>query len=336
MRKYHRLTRVERYQIEAYLKSGLSLRRAALALKRAPSSVSREVRKGRNSFDQRYSPKGAHELALRRRTLKRPRGRRIQGKLRVYIEEKLRADWSPEQIAGRIKMGSKGKAACVSFLSIYRYVYEDALYRNGDLYRHLRTSRKRRKKQQKMGLNSYTLHQLKTLNTASISQRPAIVEKRKRFGDFERDLIRGVENRHFVLSVVDRASRKTYLADLPRKTAEATHEATVHLLRDAPIHTITNDNGSEFFEHEKTAQELNAKVYFAHPFSSWERGTNENMNGLIRQYLPKNYNFEDVTEAKLKWIETRLNRRPRKCLGYKTPLEVEAKLKKRLGVALAV
>jgi IS30 family transposase len=284
-----------------------------------------------------YSPLGGEESAVRRRAGKRPRARKIHSDLQTYIEERIREDWSPEQISGRLNRFGNRKSK-ISYVSIYRHIYREALLSNSDLYLHLRRRHKRRKRHEKRSYNVLFLHQLKNVNACSIENRPRIVEKRHRIGDYERDLIRGRETRGFVLTIVDRASRLIRLASLKEKTAQATHEATVQSLHGlGPVHTLTNDNGSEFFEHVKTAQDLNTKIYFAHPYSSWERGTIENSNGLIRQYLPKEMNFNTIDRETLTAIENRMNHRPRKCLGYKTPFEVySAALSKDASVALAV
>jgi IS30 family transposase len=339
MGKYHRLTRVERYQMDALLQSGHSLRHVSRVLRRAPSTISREKIRNLGVLDPNYSARGAHERAVRCRANKRPRVRKIQGDLKKYIEEKLNDDWSPEQIAGRLELQSSRRSkAPVSALTIYRHVYSEALHDSrSTLYLHLRRRHKRRKKQHRIGLNTLRLHELKNRNTVSIANRPKVVDRRKRAGDYERDLIRGSETKGFVLTVVDRASRFTRLAQLPEKTAQATHEATVRLLSEAgSIRSLTNDNGSEFFEHEKTSKALAAPIYFAHPYCSWERGTVENTNGLIRQYLPKSMSFEQITPGLLLSIEHKLNSRPRKCLGFHTPFEANDALQAKRRVALAV
>lgn len=341
MKKYCRLTRWERYQMDALLRSGLSLRGASRSLGRSPSTLSRELRRGVSGLAPQqqpiYSPLASDEQAVRRRSSKRPRTERIQGKLKLYVEEKTRLDWSPEQIRGRIlRQTPRSKAAVVSVATIYRYIYREALYRQGTLYTHLRRGQKRPKKQRQLSLNRLSLRDLPRPSLVSILSRPKIVEKRSRIGDYERDLIRGLENRHFVLTLVDRTTRFTRLAYLHEKTAHATHEATVRLLRDEPVKTLTNDNGSEFYDYRKTSASLQAPVYFAEPYCSWQRGTNENTNGLIRQYLPKKMNFFQVPPEQIKTVETRLNHRPRKCLGYRTPSEVHETLRKRSSVALAV
>ena len=156
-----------------------------------------------------------------------------------------------------------------------------------------------------------------------MAERPKIVDERIRFGDFERDSVQGKFKGPVLLTIVDRLSRLTKIKKVRWINAEATHRATVELLRNLPINTITNDNGSEFADHQLTAKALGADIYFNDPYSSWQRGTNENTNGLIRQYYPKGTDFTKVSDLDVKHLEDLLNNRPRKTLGYKTPNEVQ-------------
>ena len=160
-------------------------------------------------------------------------------------------------------------------------------------------------------------------NRVSIDDRPKIVEIRKRKGDWERDTILGGDAGPVILSMTDRVSRLTYLDLLPKRTSKGVHESTIRILsKDPHLKTITNDNGREFGQHERTTSILGRPIYFAHPHRPWERGTNENTNGLVRQYFPKKTKFTLVTPEQVKTAETLLNHRPRKCLGYRSPFEV--------------
>jgi IS30 family transposase len=200
---------------------------------------------------------------------------------------------------------------------IYQYILMDK-HAGGDLHRHLRCQKKRRKR-----YGSY--ERRGTLkNRVSIDERPAIVDTRQRLGDWEVDTIIGKGHRHAIVSLTERKSRLALLRKIERKTAQAVAEAVIELLKSLPVrtHTITADNGKEFASHERIAKELHTDVYFAHPYSSWERATNENMNGLIRQYFPKKRSFATITETEIEFVMERLNNRPRKCLGFKSPNQV--------------
>ena len=182
----------------------------------------------------------------------------------------------------------------------------------------LRCQKKRRKR-----YGSYD-RRGKLKNRVSIDERPAIVDTRQRLGDWEVDTIIGKGHRHAIVSLTERKSRLALLRKVERKTAQVVADAVIELLKSLPIrtHTITADNGKEFADHERIARDLRADVYFAHPYASWERATNENMNGLIRQYFPKKRNFATITEQEIEFVMERLNNRPRKCLGFKSPNQV--------------
>jgi transposase, IS30 family len=285
-------------------------------LKRSPSTISRELRRntGENGA---YFPGKAQRMALERRESVGP-PLRVKGALIKTISNLLCLQWSPEQISGRLKL----KGTTVSHEAIYRFVYKDRA-EGGDLYLNLRRKRKMRRSQiaaknlRKAGLR---------VNQAWIAERPSIVEKRVRLGDFERDTILGSKGGPILLSIVDRVSRLTKIGMLSKLSSEQTHRETIQLLKRMTVHTITNDNGPEFSLHKRTSITLKAPIFFNDPYSSWQRGTNENTNGLIRQYYPKGFNFTEVSSAQIKEIELRLNKRPRKCLGYKTPIEVHREL----------
>ena len=188
----------------------------------------------------------------------------------------------------------------------------------GDLHRHLRCQKKRRKR-----YGSYERRGI-LKNRVSIDERPAIVDIRQRLGDWEVDTIIGKGHRHAIVSLVERKSRLALLRKVESKTAQAVTDAVIELMKSLPIrtHTITADNGKEFADHDRIAKKLNTDVYFAHPYSSWERGTNENTNGLIRQYFPKKRSFVTITQQEIDFVMERLNNRPRKCLGFKSPNQV--------------
>ncbi len=230
------------------------------------------------------------------------------------IEAKLRLDWSPEQISGWL---FRNQAFRVSHELIYQYILADKLT-GGDLYRHLRCQRRRRKHD-----GSYD-RRGKIPNRVSIEKRPDIVEQRQRFGDWEVDTIVGKGHQQAIVTLIERKSRFAMLRKVERRTADQVGNALIDLLQPIAdrLHTITADNGKEFAEHENVMKELKADFFFAYPYTTWERGTNENMNGLVRQYIPKKRNLAAFKETEVELIMHRLNNRPRKCLDFMSPFEV--------------
>lgn len=307
---YTQLTREQRYQIYALLKEGHNQTQVAANLACHRSTISRELR--RNCGPLGYRPPLANALARRRR--RQTYGARIPAETWQQVNLLLRQDWSPEQIAGWLKFAHQPS---VSHERIYLYVYADKR-RGGTLHRHLRSQKKQRKR-----YGGY-IRRGQIPNRVSIEQRPAIVASKRRFGDWEADTIIGARHRGGILSVVERKSKLTRLHKLESKAAAEVKDAAIALL--APlidrVHTITVDNGKEFCQHEQITAALQAPIYFSHPYSSWERGLNENTNGLIRQYFPKKFDFTSITQRELVWVAERLNNRPRKTLGYRTPNQV--------------
>ena len=309
MRTYTQLTQEQRYQIYALLKMGHPQVEIAGVIGVHKSTISRELR--RNRGQKGYRPKQAHQFCLNRR--KKPLYR-IDAFTWVLIESLIRQEWSPEQVSDCLKANY---GLQISHEWIYQYILMDK-HAGGDLHRHLRCQKKRRKR-----YGSY--ERRGTLkNRVSIDQRPAIVDTRQRLGDWEVDTIIGKGHRHAIVSLTERKSRLALLRKVERKTAQDVADAVIELMKSLPVraHTITADNGLEFADHERIAKDLNTDVYFAHPYSSWERGTNENMNGLVRQYFPKKCNFTTITETEIEFVMERLNNRPRKCLGFKSPNQV--------------
>lgn len=321
MRHYHRLAREERYQIKALKDSGLSIRKMAEVLGRSASTVSRELRRNGN---KRYIPKWAHQTAQNRRAQVGP-PRCITLITETWIRQRLEEQWSPEQISGRLAlMGTP-----ISHETIYQYIYRD-FKAGGMLYQNLR--RRRRWRRSRASTRNFKNVGKRTYQNW-IRYRPAIVEKRARIGDFERDTILGKFRGPLLLTLVDRTSRLTRLEKLETINAMLAHRATVKLLKTLPVETITNDNGPEFALYDLTEKELHARVYFSDPYCSWQRGTNENTNGLLRQYYPKGTDFRKVGDREIKETETQLNNRPRKCLGYKTPLEIHQILSRDVALS---
>lgn len=240
----------------------------------------------------------------------------MTAELRQTVVLYLKEDWSPEQISGYLK---ENGGDSVSHETIYQFILDDKA-NGGNLYQHLRQAKKKRKK--RYGASD---RRGEIKHRLSIDERPKLVEKRERIGDWEIDLVIGQNHRGALVTLVDRLSLKTLIAKVERKQSSLVASATIKLLRpykDSATHTITADNGKEFAGHELISQKLGSDFYFAHPYSSWERGTNENTNGLIRQYFPKQSSFEQITGKDLAFVMNRLNNRPRKCLGYRTPNQV--------------
>jgi IS30 family transposase len=306
---YTQLTQEQRYQIYALLKMGHNRTEIAAVIGKHKSTISREL--SRNKGQRGYRPKQAHGKALHRRDHSH---KRISVESWELIETKLRMDWSPEQVSGWLQ---RHHAIQVSHEWIYQHILADK-QAGGDLYRHLRCQKKRRKR-----YGSYD-RRGKMPNRVSIEERPAIVEGRTRIGDWEVDTIIGKRHRQAIVTLTERKSRFSLLAKVEQRTADQVGDAVIELLQPVAdrLHTLTADNGKEFADHERIAYALHADFFFAHPYASWERGANENMNGLIRQYIPKAQDFTAVTIPDLLWIMNRLNHRPRKCLDFLSPFEV--------------
>ena len=306
---YHQLTREERYQIKVLLKTGQNQSKIAKALGVDKSTISREVR--RNRGQRGYRPEQANDLAKAR--CRKKMKLQISSETWHMVEAQLRLEWSPEQISGWLV---KNDQKVVSHEHIYQHVYADQKA-GGALYKHLRCQKKRRKRWAKYD------HRGIIPDRKSIDERPAIVEQRQRLGDWEGDLIIGKKHQGAVLTLVERKSRFTLIRKVEGKQALPVANAMIECLSWVPaVETITNDNGKEFAGHKMVSTALSANVYFAHPYSSWERGTNENTNGLIRQYLPKHRDLSTLTAKEELMIMDRLNLRPRKCLNFSTPFEV--------------
>ena len=307
---YTQLTQEERYQIYALLKAGNNQTEIARLLKRAKSTISREVH--RNTGLRGYRPQQAQRLANERKMIKaQPR---IVDSVWVDVVRLLKHDWSPEQISLWLK-AEKGIA--ISHEWIYQYVLQDKVS-GGDLYRHLRCQKQRRKR-----YGSYS-RRGQLIDRTSIDERPGIVDQRQRIGDWELDTIIGKAHQQAIVSLTERKSRFTLIRKVKRKTAESVSDAIIRLLLPLSHHvkTLTSDNGKEFADHKVIAKALRADFYFAHPYASWERGLNENTNGLIRQYFPKSRDFTTITQKEINHVMDKLNNRPRKCLGIKTPNQV--------------
>lgn len=313
---YQQLTREQRYQISALKSAGHYQHQIASIVGVHQSTICRELRRhvGARGI---YGPLQAHQLAVKhRRSKSQPT---ISTETWRRVESLLEQQWSPEQISGRLKLERKYSP---SHERIYQYVYADKAA-GGSLYQHLRCQKLRRKR--------YASNQrrIPIINRQSIELRPLVVAGKKRVGDWEADTIVGKNHRGALVSIVERKSQLTLLKRVATNTAQEVASASLHLLRPIRdrVHTITSDNGREFCQHQRIAKALQASFYFAHPYASWERGLNENTNGLVRQYFPKKTDFNLLTDAEVKQVMRMLNHRPRKTLGYRTPHEVFYKQK---------
>ena len=318
---YKQLSLWERYTIRSLMKLGFSNKLIAKKINRHPSTIGREIK--RNKGKSYYAPKQAHRLAEERRFIPR-KSEKIDGITELFIIDKLKEKWSPEQIAGKIKLDQPNDVNSVSHECIYQYLYKNRK-NGGDLYKNLRRSgRKYRKK--RFGSSRIP-------NRVSIDKRPECVNRKERIGDWEGDLIVGKGHLSAMLTLVERKTKYTVLMKLPKnKEAKPLSRGVIQTMepfRDI-FHTLTLDNGLEFADHERIGKAFNIHVYFCHPFSSWERGLNENTNGLIRQFFKKSIDLNKIPVEEVLRTQHLLNRRPRKTLGYKTPYEM---LKKE-GVAL--
>ena len=312
MKPYKQLTEAQRYQISALKKAGISNKDIALIIGVSKPTITREIQ--RNSGKRGYRPRQAQIKADRRKQQAAKAIKMIPATV-CLIEDLIRFDLSPEQVSNVLKQEHD---IYISHERIYQHVWADK--RNGgDLHLHLRQANKKRRK--KYGS---TDKRGQISNRTCIEQRPEIVEEKSRLGDWEIDTVIGKNHKGALVTIVDRKSKFTLIKKVDSKHAEGVTAATIELLKpySDKTHTITADNGKEFADHEAVAKALKTEVYFAHPYCSWERGLNENTNGLIRQYFPKGSSFEDITDEQVELVMHRLNNRPRKGLNYRTPQSV--------------
>jgi IS30 family transposase len=312
MRTYQQLTYEQRCQISALKKSGCSQRKIAETIGTTQSTVSRELT--RNTGARGYRHKQAQERREQRRAEAVQRTKMTPVMIKT-IESKLRIEWSPEQISGWLL---NDREQLISHESIYLHIWADK-QAGGDLYTHLR---RQGKKYDKRRNGKSTRGQIK--NRVSIEDRPKVVDDKSRIGDWEIDTVIGKGHSGALVMIVERVTKLTVSSRVNSKSAADVTQATIALLKPFKdvVHTITADNGKEFAYHEKFSEALSADVYFAHPYSSWERGLNENTNGLLRQYFPKNTDFKKVEQVEVRRALRRLNSRPRKDLDFKTPVQL--------------
>jgi len=312
MRKYQQLTLENRYGISAYLKAGYKRSAIARELGVSPSTVKREL--DRNSGLKGYSPKQAHEKSIYRRTNAK-KHKTFTAEIQELAEHYIGLDFSPEQTSGLLE---KDHNISISHERLYQHIWADKAT-GGDLYTHLRHSAKKKKKRYGKKDNRG-----KIPDRISIEQRPDVVDKKQRIGDWEIDTIIGKNHKGALVTIVERVSKFLLMDYVPYKRADLVTATVINLMKPYAdkAFTITADNGKEFAAHKTIAKELNLDVYFAHPYHSWERGLNENTNGLIRQYFRKNQPFGDNVKKRVKFVMDRLNNRPRKTLNFYTPNQI--------------
>lgn len=309
---YKHLSLEERHYIEIEQKLGASMNKIAAALGRAQSTLSREL--GRNTGHRGYRHQQANHLTEIRHKNK-PKAVKLSDEIKGLIDGYLEQDWSPEQIAGRLKYEG---IITLHHETIYQYILADKKA-GGGLYQHLRHQNKTYRKRYGNAHNRTGIP-----NRVSIDERPEVANNRERIGDWEADTIIGKHHKGVIVTLDERKSKLRCAAPLPGKKAHDVKETAITLLQPikAFVKTITFDNGKEFTLHEEIAKTLECETYFAQPYHSWERGQNENANGLLRQYFPKAMELDDVSVEQVFEAVDKLNNRPRKCLGFKTPYEV--------------
>jgi len=311
--KYTQLTLSKRYHISTLNKQGYSQRYIAQEVEVHPSTISRELRRN-NDLVRGYNAELAQILSTKTEMQKKKRYS-LTKPIEKYIRAKLKQDWSPEQISGRMKLDT---GVSVVHETIYRYIYSNKK-NGGKLYTYLR----HKNKKYHCRSNNYMARGT-IIDRVMIDKRPKVVEKKNRIGDLEIDTVVGKDHKGFLVTVVDRKSKFVLIKNVPTKEAQVVTDALIEMIQPikAITHTITSDNGKEFAYHKQVSAALNTDFYFANPYHSWERGLNEHTNGLIRQYLPKKSEFLHVSKEEIIMIQDRLNHRPRKVLSYKTPYEV--------------
>lgn len=312
MGKYRRITYEDRCQIYALNTRGASQESIAGVLGVSQSTVSREICRNRGQRGYRF--KQAEAKAQARQAI-RSKPRKLTASVRRKIEAKLRQmRWSPEQVSGWLRdQGIK-----LSHERIYQMIWQDKRD-GGNLWRCLRRRGKRYNKRAGKNAGRGLIP-----NRIDISERPAIVARKARLGDWEGDTVVSAGHNGGLLTLVERKSQLTKISKLRRSTARATQRATVRRLKPINnfVHTITFDNGKEFAAHQDIAHALKARIFFATPYHAWERGLNENTNGLIRDFFPKGTDFSTISNAEVTKVERLLNARPRKSLGFRSPQEV--------------
>ena len=313
MKHYHHLCNEERFYIWQARREGHTQKQIAETLGRHPSTLSRELKRNTYAQCHFYTYHWAKQIVRHRKQhANRHKYRKLTEKRAPLITQLVRQYLSPEQVSGYLK---HHHALSLSHEPIYRFIYSDAT-RKAELKPFLRQGGRSRRKRYGSGARASCIpHRL------SITERPQEVAKKERLGDWECDTVIGKDRKSVLVTVVDRASLYTVCSRVLSRSAHVVSQAIIRLLRPVKerVKTLTFDNGSEFVKHERIARALEATTYFAHPYSSWERGINENTNGLLRQFFPKRTDFRKISWQQVQQAVAYLNNRPRKTRGYRTP-----------------
>ena len=320
-KSYKQLSLTEREYIAQLLSEGNSLGDIAKVIGRNKGTISRELARNSPPERRRYAPCRAHARACDRKALANTRERLKNEFIRQYVRAGLEKGWSPEQITGRIRIEHPGNS--INHEAIYQYIYHPLNPHRLEMINLLRRAHKKRRAK---GIGRKE-RKTKIPNRIPIDARPKSVESRHRYGHWEGDSLISRKSKAALNTLTERKSRLVLITKLHKKGAAETNRAIINRLKKLPARgrqTLTLDNGTENAQHEQLSAKLGIRCYFAHPYASWERGTNENINGLIRWYLPKGTDFSKIDAELVTRIEYLLNSRPRKCLGYKTPLEAAA------------
>jgi len=322
--KYKHFSVEEREILQEGVWKGVSLRKISTSLGRSVSSVSRELRRNSSPEKHQYRPRKANERALEKRKSRGRKERLKNDRIRAYVAANLRRRLSPEQISGRIRLELNER---ISHEAIYQFIYAQ-IHRNG--YGYVKPKhedfryclRRRRKRRVPHGMRK--CQRVLKPQGPSIDERPEAVGMRSRIGDWESDTVESCDHRPGINTLVERKTGLVFITKLASKAGKATRRAIIARFEKLPPErkrTITFDNGPENRDWIPTQSATGASCYFAHPYHSWERGTNENTNGLIRDYFPKKTDFTTITDEDIAFVERELNERPRKRLGWRTPLE---------------
>lgn len=308
---YKHLNPEERHYIEVQHKNGVSANEISQALNRSQSTISRELL--RNTGKRGYRYKQAGRLAQNRHQAKE-KSVKLTDEIKLMVDDYLKQDWSPEQIVGRLKLDG---VITLHHETIYQYVLSDK-EAGGMLYKHLRHQSKPYRKRYGFANNRTGIP-----NRVDIDERPEVVNLRTRVGDWEADTMIGKRHKGAIVTLDERKSKLRLAAPLSGKKSTEVKDKVIALLTPIKDHviTMTFDNGKEFADHDGVSQAVDCKTYFAKPYHSWERGQNENANGLLRQYFPKTMELLDISMSEIVKAVDKLNNRPRKCLDYKTPYE---------------
>jgi len=313
-KNYNHFSDIEREILALMLVEGRNQKEIAKELNRDPATISREINRNGSGCRRRYLPSLASQRAEKRKKQSHIKDRLKNPEIRRYVIEKLKAEWTPEQIAGRLPIDMPGQKT--NYESIYLFIFKDARH----LIKYLaRGHRKRLKRTGNKGKRAP-----KIPDRISIDFRPDEINNRSRAGDWEADTIVSRKSKTSLLVLRERLTQFTIIAKLKDRTAETTNRAIIKSFENIPENlrkSITYDNGSEFSLHSEVAADLNLETYFCNPYHSWEKGSVENTNGLIRRIHPKKTDFSLISESDIELLQTKLNQRPRKSLKFLTPFE---------------